>query len=108
MKTAIVTGAGGLVGSETVRHLPVRVSRGGVDTICGSILGRRSTQWAVQELQRAFPESFQAVDADIRDFEAVRKVFEDAGSVICGAYGGASFARWAREPFWFRRMPMAR
>ena len=79
MKTAIVTGSGGLVGSETVRHFAGQGFRViGVDNNLREYFfgPEASTRWAVQELQRAFPESFQAVDADIRDFEAVR-VFED-------------------------------
>ncbi len=104
MKTAIVTGAGGLVGSETVRHFAGQGFRViGVDNNLREYFfgPEASTRWAVQELQRAFPESFQAVDADIRDFEAVRKVFEDAGSIDLVVHTAAQPSHdWAaREPF---------
>lgn len=104
MKTVIVTGSGGLVGSETVRHFAGQGFRViGVDNNLREYFfgPEASTKWAVQELERAFPESFLAVDADIRDEEAVRKVFIGAGDIDLIVHTAAQPSHdWAaREPF---------
>ena len=104
MKTVLVTGSGGLVGSETARHfarLGFRVV--GVDNNLREYFfgPEASTKWAVEELKRAFPDSFTEVVADIRDFAAVRKVFEEMGPMDLVVHTAAQPSHdWAaREPF---------
>jgi CDP-paratose 2-epimerase len=104
MKTAMVTGSGGLVGSETVRHFAAQGFRVvGVDNNLREYFfgPEASTRWAVEELERAFPDQFTAVSADIRDVDAVRKAFAAAGSVDLVVHTAAQPSHdWAaREPF---------
>src|SRR5438067_10316920 len=78
MPTAIVTGSGGLIGSETVSHF----ARAGWDVIGieNDMRARffgpgastaRTTQRLLHEL-----DSFRSEDLDIRDREGVRRLFE--------------------------------
>lgn len=104
MKTAIVTGSGGLVGSETARHYCAQGFRViGVDNNLREYFfgPEASTQWAVAEIQAAFPEAFTAISADIRDFAAVRRAFETAGEIDLVVHTAAQPSHdWAaREPF---------
>lgn len=77
MPTAIITGCGGLIGSESVRHF----AASGFDVVGldndmrAYFFGpEASTSHTVAELTEEFP-NFQARAVDIRDFEAVEKVF---------------------------------
>ncbi|NCA82392.1 MAG: SDR family NAD(P)-dependent oxidoreductase [Opitutae bacterium] len=104
MKTVVVTGAGGLVGSETARHFCAQGFRViGVDNNLREYFfgPEASTKWAVEELRRAHPDAFAAVAADIRDFAAMRKVFEGAGPIDLVVHAAAQPSHdWAaREPF---------
>src|ERR1035441_9596228 len=79
MPIAIVTGSGGLIGSESTRHLvgegfdviglenDMRAKFFGPDT---------STSWITDELVATYPE-FRSLEVDIRDAEAVAKVFAE-------------------------------
>ena len=103
MQTVLVTGSGGLVGSETARHFAGRGFRViGVDNhLREAFFGpEASTRWAVAELKADFPDSFSAAEADIRDFAAVRQVFEAAGGVDLVVHAAAQPSHdWAaREP----------
>jgi CDP-paratose 2-epimerase len=80
MGTAIVTGSGGLVGSESVRHLV----EAGWDVIGleNDMRARffgpdASTARTTEELVATYPE-FRSLDVDVRDAEGVERVF--AGS----------------------------
>ena len=55
----------------------------------------------IEELEQAFPDAFTAAAADIRDFAAVRKVFEAAGEIDLVVHTAAQPSHdWAaREPF---------
>ena len=82
MKTILVTGSGGLVGSETALHFGRQGFRViGVDNNLREYFfgPEASTKWAVDELKQALPDSFTAIAADIRDFAAVRKVSSAKG-----------------------------
>ncbi len=79
MPTAIITGSGGLIGSESVRHF----AASGFDVVGldndmrAYFFGpEASTSHTVAELADEFP-NFQARDVDIRDFAAVEKVFTE-------------------------------
>lgn len=104
MKTILVTGSGGLVGSETVRHFCRQGCRViGVDNNLREYFfgPEASTKWAVEELEAAFPDSFSAVSGDIRDFETLRPVFEEADGIDLIVHTAAQPSHdWAaREPF---------
>jgi CDP-paratose 2-epimerase len=104
MKTVIVTGSGGLVGSETVRHFAAQGFQVvGVDNNLREYFfgPEASTRRVVEELERAYPEQFTAVSADIRDFDAMRRAFEEAGPVDLVVHAAAQPSHdWAaREPF---------
>jgi CDP-paratose 2-epimerase len=78
MPTAIVTGSGGLIGSESVQHLIEE----GYDVIGlendmrAAFFGPdASTSRTTQRLVETFPE-FRSLDLDIRDAEGVLRLFE--------------------------------
>ena len=84
MGVIIVTGAGGLVGSETARYY---LDRGcdvvGIDNdMRARFFGAEaSTHWQVESLCARYP-SYAHHAADIRDAEAVRKIFRACGKAI--------------------------
>ena len=78
MSTAIVTGSGGLVGSESVQHF----IEAGYDVVGlendmrAQFFGpSASTSHTTERLLRTFGESFQSLEIDIRDVDAVDRVF---------------------------------
>ena len=84
MPTAIVTGSGGLIGSESAAHF-VEL---GLDVIGlendmrASFFGlEASTARTTDSLLARYPEAFRSLAIDIRDREAVERVFADAGQV---------------------------
>jgi CDP-paratose 2-epimerase len=103
MPLAIVTGSGGLVGSDSVRRL---VESGwevvGLENdMRARFFGpEASTSHVTEELVRAYPE-FEAIDADIRDEETVRRVFAEHASrleLIVHTAAQPSHDWAAREP----------
>ena len=78
MATAIVTGSGGLIGSESVAHL---VESGyhvvGLENdMRAQFFGpEASTESVSDRLVRSYPSEFERIDVDIRDADAVRRVF---------------------------------
>jgi len=84
MPLAIVTGSGGLVGSDAVRRL---IESGweviGIENdMRARFFGAEaSTTHVSEELARTYPE-FVAVEADIRDQDTINRVFEEHGSRI--------------------------
>ena len=84
MPTAIVTGSGGLIGSESVRHF---VSEGfdviGMENdMRARFFGpSASTTPTTEALVDAHPE-FRSVDLDIRDAEGVSRLFERHASAL--------------------------
>src|SRR5215213_11217443 len=103
MALAIVTGSGGLVGSDSVRRL---VESGweviGLENdMRARFFGpEASTAHVTEELVAANPE-FTAIDADIRDRDAVQQLFEENSSrleLVVHAAAQPSHDWAAREP----------
>ncbi len=104
MSVAIVTGSGGLIGSEGSAHF----LRLGFDVVgIDNDLRRRffgdeaSTRWQTERLAEGFPDRFRPEAADIRDREAVDAIFERYGRSIdrvlhCAAQPSHDWA--ARDP----------
>jgi CDP-paratose 2-epimerase len=103
MPTAIVTGSGGLIGSESVR----RFIEDGWDVVGiendmrARFFGEEaSTAHVTEELREGYPE-FRSLDLDIRDAEGVNRAFADlAGSLDAVIHTAAQPSHdWAaREP----------
>jgi|SRR5579884_642691 len=84
MPTAIVTGSGGLIGSEAVRHF----AEAGFDVIgldndmrAHFFGAEASTQRVTDELSKAYP-TFRAHAVDVRDADAVDAVFARSASAL--------------------------
>lgn len=78
MPTAIVTGSGGLIGSESVeRFVEAGFDVIGLDNDMRSYFfgPTASTAPTTERLLQALGDSFQALDLDIRDAESVNRVF---------------------------------
>jgi CDP-paratose 2-epimerase len=84
MKTVIVTGAGGLIGSESVDFY---ASKGynviGIenDTRAYFFGAEASTKWSVKRLLDKY-SNFKNVELDIRDYEGISKLFAEYGNDI--------------------------
>jgi CDP-paratose 2-epimerase len=85
MPTAIVTGSGGLIGSESVAHFVET----GFDVIGlendmrARFFGpEASTRPVTERLLERFPDEFRSLEVDIRDAGAVMRVFADVGSSL--------------------------
>jgi CDP-paratose 2-epimerase len=84
MPVAIVTGSGGLIGSESVTHF---ASLGfdvvGIENdMRASFFGpEASTSHVTARLVDQLPDAFRSVDLDIRDGEGVERLFAQAGDV---------------------------
>jgi CDP-paratose 2-epimerase len=83
MTVAVVSGSGGLIGSESVRHLV----KTGFDVVglendmrARFFGAEASTEHVTRELQESFAE-FRSMNVDIRDADAVGRVFKEAGRV---------------------------
>jgi CDP-paratose 2-epimerase len=103
MALAIVTGSGGLVGSDSVRRL---VESGweviGLENdMRARFFGpEASTAHVTDELVQSYPE-FRGIDADIRDRDAVMRVFKENASnleLVIHAAAQPSHDWAAREP----------
>ena len=80
MPVAIVTGSGGLIGSESVRHFIER----GYDVVGlendmrATFFGAdASTARTTAALARSYPTEFRSLDVDIRDGDAVSRTFAE-------------------------------
>src|SRR4051812_1668246 len=83
MSTVIVTGSGGLIGSESVAHF-VRAGHDvvGIENDMRAVFfgPEASTAHTTQRLLSEFPREFRVEALDIRDAEGVLRVFERVGS----------------------------
>jgi CDP-paratose 2-epimerase len=85
MPIAIITGSGGLIGSESVRHFV----EAGVEVVGfendmrASFFGPdASTAYTTEELVGRYPAEFRSLEIDIRDGEGVDRIFaEHAGAI---------------------------
>ncbi len=102
MTRAIVTGAAGLVGSETVRFIHDKgLEVVGIDNNLREYFfgPDGSTRWQAEELAKSL-RRYRHVDADIRDQEAMFGLFKEGDIslvVHCAAQPSHDWA--AREPF---------
>lgn len=84
MKTAIVTGSSGLIGSETAKHLLEHGHKViGIDNDMRSYFfgPDASTQHVCDELSAKY-DNFVPQDTDIRDFKSLEQIFKYYGSDI--------------------------
>jgi len=104
MKTAIITGSGGLIGSESVRFFS---NKGfyiiGIDNDMRSYFFGKdaSTKWNVEELKEKIKE-YSHYDLDIRDYENLEKIFKEYNSdisLIIHTAAQPSHDWAAKEPF---------
>jgi CDP-paratose 2-epimerase len=80
MPTAIVTGSGGLIGSESVRHfVEVGYNVVGIENdMRARFFGpSASTSHTSDRLVRTYGDSFRSIEADIRDLDALETIFLD-------------------------------
>ncbi len=84
MSVALITGSGGLIGSAAVRHFASRFERIiGIDNDMRSVFfgAEASTRWNVDRLKEGVA-SYVHHDIDIRDREALEKLFKEHGTSI--------------------------
>ncbi|MBN9392750.1 MAG: NAD-dependent epimerase/dehydratase family protein [Chloroflexi bacterium] len=85
MSVAIVTGSGGLIGSETVRSLCDKgFEVAGIDndmrrTFFGA---EASTSWNQHDLEKNYPNNYKHHNLDIRDQSGIFSIFEKYGTAI--------------------------
>lgn len=105
MKTAIVTGSAGLVGSECVRFFSAQGFHiVGIDNdMRRSFFGdSASTSWNRHQLKQELPVSYTHYDADIRDQQRIAEIFSEHArgiAVIIHTAGQPSHDWAARDPF---------
>lgn len=85
MKTVLVTGAAGLIGSESVKFFCERGFQVvGIDNdMRRYFFGEDgSTRWMAEELENTY-QDFTNLTVDIRDGEALSRIFQEYGSDLC-------------------------
>lgn len=104
MSLAIITGSSGLIGSETAKFFHAQgLEVIGIDNNMRQYFfgSDGSTEWNTHQLQKSL-KNFQHHAVDIRDQEAVFKLFKNAGkniSVVVHTAAQPSHDWAAREPF---------
>lgn len=84
MQTVIVTGSGGLIGAEAVRHFAAGAERViGIDNdMRAYFFGEvASTAWSISELESKVP-NYEHQPLDIRDRDGVLALFAEVGSTL--------------------------
>jgi CDP-paratose 2-epimerase len=104
MSMAIVTGSGGLIGSETARFLTARgLEVTGIDNdMRARFFGPEASTSTCQERLIRELKGYRHLDADIRDLDALRRLFEAGGraiSLIVHTAAQPSHDWAARDPF---------
>src|SRR5437868_10897667 len=85
MPTAIVAGSGGLIGSESVQHfvgLGYDVLGLENDMRARFFGPSASTSRTTQRLRDSYSDSFRSLDIDIRDVDAVERVFSKTTAAV--------------------------
>lgn len=85
MNICLVTGSGGLIGSETVRYFHEKNFHiVGIDNdMRAELFGKEaSTRWKSEQLKETFGKDFTHFDVDIRNKEEIDKIFQKYGSDI--------------------------
>jgi len=104
MKIVLVTGSAGLIGSEAVRFFHARGFKIiGIDNDMRKYFfgEEASTQWNLAELKKECSD-FTNYDADIRDFDAVSRIFAEYGkdiTLVIHTAAQPSHDWAAKEPF---------
>lgn len=104
MSVAIVTGSTGLVGSESVRHFAsLGLDVVGIDNDMRSqFFGPSASTRPMLDMLNAAVPGYRHVDGDIRDFEALSRIFERYGehiSLVIHTAAQPSHDWAARDPF---------
>jgi CDP-paratose 2-epimerase len=79
VSVAVITGSAGLIGSEAARHFAARgLEIVGVDNDLRRYFfgDEASTSWQRERLERELGQRYQHVELDIRDREAIARLFE--------------------------------
>jgi CDP-paratose 2-epimerase len=102
-ETILVTGSGGLIGSESVTFF---IEKGfdvvGIDNDMRKYFfgDEGSTAWNVERLEKIHGEKYIHFNADIRDFESIKKIFaEYKPSSVIHTAAQPSHDWAAKEPF---------
>ena len=92
MRTVIVTGSAGLIGSETVRHFAGEGARVvGIDNdMRAQFFGREASTRRTREELMTNVRGYEHVDADIRDANAMNELFKKHGAHIAAVVHSAS------------------
>ncbi len=104
MSVAIVTGSSGLIGSETVKFLHAQgLEVVGIDNNMRKYFFGQdgSTEWNTERLKKSF-KNFTHLSIDIRDDQAIAKVFSEMGkkiSLVVHTAAQPSHDWAAREPY---------
>lgn len=104
MSTAMITGAGGLIGAETVRHFAPQFDRIiGIDNDMRSYFfgAEASTSWSVQQLSNDL-DNYEHRSIDIRDRDGVARIVAELGSnleLVVHTAAQPSHDWAAKEPF---------
>ena len=84
MKIALITGSGGLIGSESVSFLSNKFDLIiGIDNNLRSYFfgASASTDWNVSKIRNQF-SNYKHYNVDIRDYEQLRNIFEEYNNDI--------------------------
>jgi CDP-paratose 2-epimerase len=104
MKTIIITGSAGLIGSETAKFFCEKNYQViGIDNDMRKYFfgEEASTKWTLKEIESSY-NNFQNENVDIRDFEALKRIFNKFGKdIVLVVHTAAQPSHdWAaKEPF---------
>jgi CDP-paratose 2-epimerase len=105
MSVAIVTGSSGLIGSETVDYFcKLGFDVVGIDNDMRRVFfgDEASTEWSRKCLEQRFPSKYRHYAADIRDHEAINKIFQEYAhdtTLVVHTAAQPSHDWAARDPF---------